>query len=151
MSLLKRVEQAQQRASALNDGTIEIVVPPPPVPVMAPSAATISAREDLLRQIRLRLQAEVMIAFDSLLDIDDPEQLRIKVDAIVDRVLTVHGYAVTHDEREHLAEELVGEVGGLGRSTPSCSTNRSPRSWSTARATSTSSVAARSSGWTTTS
>jgi pilus assembly protein CpaF len=26
----------------------------------------------------------------------------------------VHGYAVTHDEREHLAEELVGEVGGLG-------------------------------------
>ncbi len=114
MSLLKRVEQAQQRASALNDGTIEIVVPPPPVPVMAPSAATISAREDLLRQIRLRLQAEVMIAFDSLLDIDDPEQLRIKVDAIVDRVITVHGYAVTHDEREHLAEELVGEVGGLG-------------------------------------
>ena len=81
---------------------------------MAPSAATISAREDLLRQIRLRLQAEVMIAFDSLLDITDPDQLRAKVDAIVDRVITVHGYAVTHDEREHLAEELVGEVGGLG-------------------------------------
>src|SRR6188508_1083650 len=106
MSLLKRVEQAQQRASALNDGAIEIVVPPPPVPVMAPSAAAIHAREDLLHQIRLRLQAEVMIAFDSLLDIEDPEQLRVKVDAIVERVLTVQGFAITHDEREHLAEEL---------------------------------------------
>ena len=69
MSLLKRVEQAQRRASALDDGTVEIVVPPP-VPVMAPSAGHVSAREALLRQIRLRLQAEVMIAFTSLLDID---------------------------------------------------------------------------------
>jgi pilus assembly protein CpaF len=113
MSLLKRVEQAQRRASALDDGTVEIVVPPP-VPVMAPSAATLSAREALLHQIRLRLQAEVMIAFDSLLDVTDPEELRGKVDAIVDRVITVHGFAVTHDEREHLSGELVGEVGGLG-------------------------------------
>ena len=40
--------------------------------------------------------------------------MRSKVDAIVDRVLNVHGFAVTHDEREHLAEELVGEIGGLG-------------------------------------
>src|ERR1044072_1869794 len=113
MSLLKRVEQAQRRASALEDGTVEIVVPPP-IPVMAPSAATVSAREALLLQIRLRLQAEVMIAFNSLLDIEDPVQLRTKVDAIVERVLDVHGFAVTHDEREHLAEEHVGEIGGLG-------------------------------------
>ncbi len=114
MSLLKRVEQAQRRASALDDDTVEIVVPPPPIPVMAPSAATLSAREALLLQIRLRLQAEVMIAFNSLLDIEDPEQLRKKVDVIVDRVLTVQGFAITHDEREHLAEELAGEIGGLG-------------------------------------
>ena len=55
-----------------------------------------------------------MIVFDSLLDIADPDQLRAKVDGIVERVITVQGYAVTHDEREHLVEELVGEVGGLG-------------------------------------
>jgi pilus assembly protein CpaF len=113
MSLLKRVEQAQRRAGALAEGTIEIV-PEPLVPVFVPSAASLSAREDLLRQIRLRLQAEVMIAFDSLLDVEDPVELRRKVDRIVERVLTVQGFAVTHVERERLAEELVGEIGGLG-------------------------------------
>src|SRR5829696_130536 len=113
MTLTKRDDQAKHRASALEEGTIE-VAPPPPIAVFAPSAATLSAREELLRQIRLRLQAEVMIAFDSLLDVTDPDELRIKVDAIVDKVITVHGFAVTHDEREHLAEELIGEVGGLG-------------------------------------
>ena len=86
MSLLKRVEQAQRRASALDDGTVEIVVPPP-IPVMAPSAATLSAREALLRQIRLRLQAEVMVSFDDLLDVTDPEELRVKINAIVNRVI----------------------------------------------------------------
>src|SRR4029079_2535253 len=91
MSLLQRVEQAQRRASALDNGTVEIDVPPP-IPVMAPPAATLSAREALLRQIRLRLQSEVMIAFTSLRDIGDPEERRTKVDAIVERVLDVHGF-----------------------------------------------------------
>src|ERR1700754_1526339 len=75
MSLLKRVEQAQRRANALGEGNEDIVLPPL-VPVMAPSAATLFAREELLRQIRLRLQTEVMIAFDSLLDIQDPAVLQ---------------------------------------------------------------------------
>ena len=43
MSLLKRVEQAQRRASALDDGTVEIDLPPP-IPVMAPSAATCAGK-----------------------------------------------------------------------------------------------------------
>jgi pilus assembly protein CpaF len=114
MSLLKRVEQAQRRANALDDGTPELVLPPP-VPVIAPpTAASLTAREDLMQEIRIRLQAEVMIIFDSLLDVADPAELQAKVDVIVDRVLSVHGFAVTHDERVRLSEELVGEVGGLG-------------------------------------
>ena len=60
MSLLKRVERAQQLA---DDPTAEApVVAPPPLP---PSAARVAAREELLLSIRLRLQDEVMGSFDS--------------------------------------------------------------------------------------
>ena len=55
-----------------------------------------------------------MSAFDSLLDETDPRSLRTKVEGIVDRIVGVGGFAVTHDERLRLIEELVGEVGGLG-------------------------------------
>jgi pilus assembly protein CpaF len=68
----------------------------------------------LLRDIRLRLQDEVMSAFDSLLDVSDPTELQSMIEVIVDRIISVHGFAVTHDERSRLIEELVGEVGGLG-------------------------------------
>jgi pilus assembly protein CpaF len=68
----------------------------------------------LLLDIRVRLQGEVMGAFDSLLDVADPKELQKRVEAIVDRVIRVNGFAVTHDERSRLVEELIGEVGGLG-------------------------------------
>jgi pilus assembly protein CpaF len=68
----------------------------------------------LLRDIRLRLQGEVMSAFDTLLDISDQVDLRARVVVIVDRIIEMYGYAVTHDERVRLIEELVGEIGGLG-------------------------------------
>jgi pilus assembly protein CpaF len=109
MSLLERVERAQQLADTSNAGAVA------PVPPAVPRSATqLAAREVLLRDIRLRLQGEVMIAFDTLLDISDKADLRSKVVVIVDRVMEMHGYAVTHDERMRLIEELVGEIGGLG-------------------------------------
>ncbi len=33
---------------------------------------------------------------------------------IVDRIIRAHGFAVTHDERMRLIEEIAGEIGGLG-------------------------------------
>ena len=109
MSLRRRVERAQQRADTPNAGALVPVPPPAP-----PNRGRVAAREELLRDIRLRLQEEVMSAFHSLLDISDPTQLQSKIKVIVDRIISAHGFAVTHDERSRLVEELVGEVGGLG-------------------------------------
>ncbi|MBA2373843.1 MAG: CpaF family protein, partial [Chloroflexi bacterium] len=109
MSLLKRVARAQQRADAPNAEALDPVQPPAPQ-----SRARVAAREELLHDIRLRLQNEVMSAFDSLLDIAEPKDLERKLAVIVDRIIAAHGFAVTGDERSRLIGELVGEVGGLG-------------------------------------
>jgi len=114
MSLLKRVERAQQRAIAPDDGEMVPVLPPAPPRSAPPNPARAAAREELLRDIRRRVQDEVTGAFDALLDVSNPADLHTKVQAIVDRIIRVNGFAVTHDERMHLIEELVGEVGGLG-------------------------------------
>jgi pilus assembly protein CpaF len=108
MSLLERVEKAQQPAP---DPDAPVAPPPPPAP---PTPARIAAREDLMRAIRLRLQAEVMSVFDTLLDIADPAELIVKVEALVDRVIKADGFIVTHDESARLVTEVVGEVAGLG-------------------------------------
>jgi pilus assembly protein CpaF len=110
MSLLQRVERAQQPVDDSNGGAPEPVAPPPP----APTPARVAAREGLLREIRLRLLDEVTATFDTLLDITNPAELRTKVEAIVDKVINARGFAVIRVERERLIEELIGEVGGLG-------------------------------------
>ena len=69
MSLIQRVERAQQQAINPDAGAAVPVALPPPVPLTPDRMAT---REELLREFRLRLQAEVMVAFDSLLDVDRP-------------------------------------------------------------------------------
>ena len=120
MSLLQRVEQAQKRAEAAEAAEASALVPakaPARAPAPAPTPqnpAQVAAREELLRDIRVRLQDEVMSAFDTLLDVADPADLRAKVEVIVDRVIDVRGFAVTHDERIRLIEDTVGEIGGLG-------------------------------------
>jgi pilus assembly protein CpaF len=110
MSLLQRVERAQQEASSPNAGQ--------PVPVMAPvlapqTPAQVAGREDLLRSIRLRLQAEVISAFDTLLD-DKVTDIPTKITGIVDRTLALHGFAVTRDERLRLIDEMANDVTGFG-------------------------------------
>ena len=111
MSLLERVERAQQ--------PIDNPIPGALTPVMAvspqtPTPARVAAREELLRQIRQRLQDEVTATFSTLLDIANPADLRAKVELLVDRVINLRGFVVTRDERLQLIEELVGEIGGLG-------------------------------------
>jgi pilus assembly protein CpaF len=112
MSLLQRVERAQQQLADTSEaGAPAPTPPPPPAP---PSPARVAARDVLMRDVRVRLQDEVMGAFDTLLDIKDPAELQAKLEVIVDRIINVNGYAVTRDERARLIEELEGEVGGLG-------------------------------------
>jgi pilus assembly protein CpaF len=115
MSLLQRVERVRQGADIQNVGAELPVAPPswtpPPTPVMAPARAP--AREEMLRDITLRLQVEVVGAFGSGLDAS-PADLRSKIEGIVDRILDVHGFAVTRDERLRLIEQMVHEVTGFG-------------------------------------
>ncbi len=113
MSLIERVERAQQRVEAPEAKA------PTPAPVAAPppppqSPDRVAMREELLHEFRLRLQDEVMTAFDKLLDVASPAELRSKVTVIVERVALAHGFAVTGAERARLIDELVGEIGGLG-------------------------------------
>ena len=97
MSLLQRVERAQQAAAerAASAGAPDASGMPEPgrpsalVPVMAPAAptsASVQAREGYLREIRARLQTEVVGAFDTLLDVAATD-VRGKVEGIVDRVV----------------------------------------------------------------
>ena len=122
MSLLQRVERAQraqqeqqaqqaQQAGAA-EGEAQTAVVPVAIPV-APAAPRSPAREELLREIRLRMQAEVVNAFDTLLDVSATD-VHTKIEGIVDRVINQHHFAVTRDERLRLVEELANDVTGFG-------------------------------------
>jgi pilus assembly protein CpaF len=127
MSLMQRVERAQQQinAGAPPAATPEAAAPPspptppveaktppvaPPLPVMhAPNPA----RSVLLHEVRLRLQTEIVSAFNELLDVPNAE-VRLRIQGIVDRIVDLHGFAVTREERAHLVEEMVHDVTGFG-------------------------------------
>ena len=133
MSLLRRVERAQQAAELAQqlaaDGAssrplVPVMEPPvrPPAETPAPPSTLVpimgtvarnSAREDLLREIRMKLQAEVVNAFDTLLDIK-PSETHERIEAIVDRTLTTNDYAVTRDERLRLIDAMANDVTGFG-------------------------------------
>jgi pilus assembly protein CpaF len=117
MSLLQRVERAQQRAEA-QAATPTTAPPEPPAPPTAPAVtlnpAQVAAREGSLRSVRLALVDEVSSESHSLFESSDPADLRAKVEGIVDRVINAKGFVVTKAERQRLVEELVGEVTGLG-------------------------------------
>jgi len=78
-----------------------------------PPPQAVATRDELLMAARHRLQAEVVRAFDSLLDAT-PDDVRAKVSGIVDRVVTEGGFAVTRPERERLLDEMVHDVTGFG-------------------------------------
>jgi len=78
---------------------------------MRPTATV--AREDLMREVRFRLQGEVVGAFKTLLDAKDSE-VHERIEGLVDRVIAQGGFAITGDERERLVEEMVHDVTGFG-------------------------------------
>ena len=112
MSLLQRVERAQKPIEGGSSGTL-VPVGPAPTPSPPPVASGVPAREQFLREIRFRLQHEVISASDSLHDVS-AEEVRGRMEGIVDRILGQHGFAVTRDERLRLIEELVDDVMGFG-------------------------------------
>ena len=128
MSLLERqlkAEQAEKTRGAV-PATPEAPAAAPPgslVPAIIPAAQTAApiqpasprnaAREELLHGIRVRMQAEVINAFNTLLD-GTPTDTRTKIEGIVDRVISQNSFAVTRDERVRLVQEMIDEITGFG-------------------------------------
>jgi pilus assembly protein CpaF len=77
------------------------------------SGPRVQAREEMIHQIRVRMQREVISAFDSLLD-STPAATRTKIEGIVDRVIQENNFAVTRDERVRLVQEMIDEITGFG-------------------------------------
>jgi pilus assembly protein CpaF len=115
VSLSQRVEKAQRKAEIAEDeGPAREPVTARALVPAQPQAPRNPAREEMLRGIRLRLVDETIGAFDPKLDVKNPTDVRAKIEGIVDRVIGVHEFAVTRDERVRLIEEMIDEVIGLG-------------------------------------
>ncbi len=115
MSLLNREAQAQQRADVVNARPTTPVAPPSGTAAVPPKLAPgVAGREQVLLDLRLRLQDEVVGAFDALLDVADAADLRARVAAIVERVINLSQIGVTRDERLRLIDEVINEITGLG-------------------------------------
>src|SRR5438093_714597 len=128
MSLLERqqaLEAAEKSRVALQPTTQAPEGAPPGslVPALIPASepgaarptpsARSPAREELLHDIRVRLQGQVINAFNTLLD-GTPTDTRSKIDGIVDRLIDKNNFAVTRDERVRLVQEMVDEITGFG-------------------------------------
>jgi pilus assembly protein CpaF len=85
----------------------------PAVPSGAMRPAPTPSRDEMIREVRLRLQTEVVGAFKTLLDVKDTE-VRSRIEELVDRVIAKGSFAVTRDERETLVEQMVHDVTGFG-------------------------------------
>jgi pilus assembly protein CpaF len=112
----KAVAPTQKAAAPAQKARVPVPIQPDPdVPVTPLSALprVSPGREELLREVRIRLQTEVVSAFDQLLDIP-PAEVRTRIQGIVDGVITRHAFVVTRDERQRLIEEMVHDVTGFG-------------------------------------
>jgi pilus assembly protein CpaF len=117
MSLSSRIERVQQQQQQEQQAEAEIAPPAPStavatIPVGQP--AQYAAREELLRDIRRRLQVEVINDSHALFEASATAELRPQVEGIVDRFITANSFALTRDERMRLVEEVLAEVTGLG-------------------------------------
>jgi pilus assembly protein CpaF len=134
MSLLRRVERAQQAAELAQQAAegqvlrqlVPVMAPTPPTPPATPptqprheprlhpgAGQRGPTRDELIREIRMKLQGQVINAFDTLLDAK-PAEVRQKIEGIVDRTIDAEGFAVTRDERTRLIDEMSNDVTGFG-------------------------------------
>jgi pilus assembly protein CpaF len=125
MSLLERQlkqQAAESQRTAAAGATTPVDAPPgtfvpaivPPVPdAKGPAVGRNAVREEMLHEIRVRLQGEVINAFDTLLDQKNTDT-RTKIEGIVDRVIQANNFAVNRDERMRLVQEMLDEITGFG-------------------------------------
>jgi pilus assembly protein CpaF len=111
LSLLRRIEQAQQRADIPTAGAIACV--PPSAAPMYPTYVQGGSRDDYLKNIRRRLVDQVIGASHSLLAVDESD-LQSNLEALIDQVIAARGFAITHVERLRLIEDVVAEITGFG-------------------------------------
>jgi pilus assembly protein CpaF len=109
MSLARRVAQAKQGSDV--EDPVVVATPAPGVPARTPQA---TAREGLLRDIRLRLVDQIVSESEALFGATDAAEVHARVGTLVDRIIAANGYAVTRDERARLVDEVVAEIGGFG-------------------------------------
>ena len=119
MSLSQRVEKAlkgaAEKAAEAVPAERQAGQPADRPGVRSPlAAALVPGREALHAEIRARVQSEAIGAFETLLDITDPNELRTRIAAIIDRIIVKHGFSLTRQERLALVEDIVHEVTGFG-------------------------------------
>ncbi|HYO44791.1 MAG TPA: ATPase, T2SS/T4P/T4SS family [Candidatus Limnocylindrales bacterium] len=117
MSLSSRIERVQQQGQATaGTGGPPRLEPSSRAIVTMPAGAPeqLAARELWLRDIRRRLQVEVVNDSNTLFKGADGPNLRPEVEGIVDRFLSINSLALTRDERLRLVDEVIAEVTGLG-------------------------------------
>jgi pilus assembly protein CpaF len=132
MSLLERQLKAEQAEKSkavpapVAETPAEAAADAPPgslVPALIPAAEPetpttarrprTAARDQMIHEIRVRLQGQVINAFDTLLD-GTPTDTRSKIEAIVDKVISANNFAVTREERNRLVQEMLDEITGFG-------------------------------------
>jgi pilus assembly protein CpaF len=125
MSLLSRYEKSQQGTAAQpDDGPWQPAdVPQPesgaaprslvPAIVPQPGSRRYPEREEMLRSVRVRLVAEAIQSFTTLLDAPEAA-VRTTAEGITDRVIREQSFAITREERNRLVDDLVDEVIGFG-------------------------------------
>jgi pilus assembly protein CpaF len=141
MSLLERQLKAAKEAEAAETGpagpAAEVAIQPehsgngrtpaadaPPgsnLPAVIPAAEAgrgpagprNAQRAEMIHALRVKMQGEVINAFDTLLD-GTSKDTRTKIEGIVDRVIQANNFAVTGDERVRLVQEMVNEITGFG-------------------------------------
>jgi pilus assembly protein CpaF len=120
LSLRERVERTQRNAGAgAEAGTpagAEVAVAKIPEPPVAPKGGgRLPPRDELLADIRRRLQLEVIDSFESLIEAaDQPAEVRNRIVSVVDRIIIEQNFSVTRDERLNIVEEVVQEITGYG-------------------------------------
>jgi pilus assembly protein CpaF len=82
------------------------------------AAARVSPREEAFRDIRRRVEAEVVDALAPRIDLSDPERVRRELAGIVsdfvDTFVEQNGLNISRAERQRLVEGVIHEVAGFG-------------------------------------
>ena len=114
MSLIGRIQRAQERAAETPETTTPATVQTQTQRPGVRLPGATPAREELMQNIKLRLQDEVIGGMDTKTDVASPTEVRSRIETIVDRLLAAQGFALSRSERTRLIEELADEITGLG-------------------------------------